>query len=170
VDLGEGAQVAAGESGARRRNTATRFMVDSRALLRHVLKARGPWVKSFPDLCKKIKKSLALAQPGGSFEGANDNTNPNKDGSKSRKNTGSGGASETAAARRLITRLRALSCLDPVDARASRYDGGADGDNAQQPPRQVAPLGFVDRDIFAAIVRQQGVRLTDQEVITLSLT
>jgi Ca2+-binding EF-hand superfamily protein len=159
VDLGQGAQMGGAAEKGGRRNTATRFMVDSRSLMRHVLKARGPWVKAFPDLCKKIKKSLAMAQPGaGADEGDN----------KDKKKRGSGGGAETAAARRLITRLRALSCLDPVDARATRYDGGADGEEKAAVPRQVAPPGFVDRDIFSAIVRQQGVRLTDQEVLMLA--
>lgn len=117
-------------------------MVDSRELLKHLLILRGPWTKFQSDLCKKIRRLLRLCTQ--EHEGDEEENERN---ARFQSNS-----NESAVARRLLTRLRALSHLSTQGEKE----------------RDVIPEGFIDKTSFSLICKGAGIVLTPQDITLLA--
>eukprot|EP00605_Chrysophyceae_sp_TOSAG23-4_P000290 GSChrysophyteH1.ASY1.ANO1.335.1 assembled CDS len=132
--------------------------VDTRDLFRHIFKIRGPWMSKQPYLCNRIVRAMTMTganlfttAPGEAPNGQDTNKGANAMAFPK----GPRGI-ETAAARRLLARLRAFTEISSFDGTSSSAaGGGADG-------------RLVDLDVFGAIAKACGVPLSDEELLILA--
>ena len=133
--------------------------IDTRDLFRHLYKIRGPWMPSQPYLCSRMVKSLTMT-------GANIFTGTPGDTPADGAGSGAGAGAfgypkgpqgvETAAARRLLARLRAFTDITSFDVSAAgAAAGGGEG-------------RMVELDIFGAISKSCGLPLGDEELLILA--
>ena len=115
-------------------------VLDSRDLLRHLFKIRGPWTLLQTDLCHRMIKSLTAS--GASMFATGDGNPGSKNGSTFGFPKSSRGI-ESAAARRLLARLRAFADI-------------VGGDR------------LVDLDIFGYVAKATGMPLGEEELLILA--
>ena len=115
-------------------------VLNTRDLFRYLFKIRGPWTLIQTDLCQRMVKCLALA--GAQSFASGDGDGPSR-GANSFGFPKSPKGIESAAARRLLARLRAFADI-------------------------VAGDRLVDLDIFGHVARVTGLALTDEELLVLA--
>jgi hypothetical protein len=123
-------------------SSVAKRVVDTRDLIRHILTLRGSWAQYQNELCLKIRRLLALI--GDDRVASRDEEEEEEDTVKVRSRQ-----SESTNARKLITRLRALSAVNQRSANAE----------------DSVPQGFIDKLSFGMICRGAGLNLSDQVLL-----
>ena len=116
-------------------------VLDSRDLIRYLFKVRGPWTLIQTDLCHRMVNLMAAS--GATIFAAGDNNGTINKGSSSFGFPTSSKGIESAAARRLLARLRAFADI-------------------------VAGDRLIDLDIFGYVTKATGMPLSDQELLMLA--
>jgi Ca2+-binding EF-hand superfamily protein len=134
--------------------------LDTRDLFRHLFKVRGTWMSKQPYLCNRMVKAMTMT--GASLFTSEPGNAPN---SQNNNNGGTNAFSypkgprgiETAAARRLLARLRAFTEITSFGS-GSSLSGVGSGSEGR----------MVDLDIFGAISKACGIPMSDEELLILA--
>jgi len=147
---GEGSQ---SDDGSPRRDSSGD--IDTRDLFKHLFKIRGPWMQLQPFICNRMVNAMAMTgsalfttAPGEAPNAVNNNQGATTFGFPK----GPRGI-ETAAARRVLARLRAFTEISN-----NVSGGGVTGGDGR----------MVDLDIFGAIAKATGLPLSDEELLILA--
>jgi len=142
-----------GHEGAERRESSSDL--DTRNLFKHLFKIRGPWMALQPYICNRMVHAMTMTgsalfstAPGEAPVASNNNQGATTFGFPK----GPRGI-ETAAARRVLARLRAFTEISNDVS-----GGGVSGGDGR----------MVDLDIFGAIAKATGLPLSDEELLILA--
>ncbi len=135
--------------------------IDMRDLFRHLFKVRGPWMNTQPYLCNRMVRAMTMtgATLFTTAPGEAPNAQDNNKGANAMAYPKGPRGIETAAARRLLARLRAFTEISSFDGAASGSSGVSAGGGEGR---------MVDLDIFGAISKACGIPLSDEELLVLA--
>lgn len=146
-------ELASGDSEDSPPITSTRRIVDTRDLLKHLIKLRGPWSGFQKELCVKIRNLLKLSDGTTSGAAVMDGQNEYE------RREYSKDTHESAVARKMLTRLRALSSISNRLSSAARDD-----QTLRNKKKDPMPEGYIEATAFAYIVRGAGLTLSDKDI------
>ena len=134
--------------------------IDTRDLFRHLFKMRGPWMQLQPYLCERMVTAMTMTGA------ALFTTAPGEAPTTATTNAGANTFSfpkgprgiETAAARRVLARLRAFTDVSVFDGAAMSSTGSVGGGEGR----------LVELDIFGSICKATGLPLSDEELLILA--
>lgn len=138
-------------------NNGTEPIITTQQLLDYLLTLRGHWTHSHPQLCVRLTRSMAALGISTFVTNAND-SNKDKASSAGEQNFGfpkGPKGLETATARRILARLKA-------------YTGSPQAEMSDQSTEQQKEDKMVDLDVFGAICRATGLKLSDEELLILA--
>jgi Ca2+-binding EF-hand superfamily protein len=148
-----------------------RTNVDTRVLLASLMHLRGPWFNFQPRLADKMLKLLNICgqERFAPRRGADSVDDDQIKFANTRKGI------ETAAARLVLSRLRAFSHVKPInDAMVKATAAGGRDSNSSLAGAAGSVAGLLDesrmveRAVFVQVCRASGLRLTDQDVLLLA--
>lgn len=138
-------------------NNGTEPIITTQQLLDYLLTLRGHWTRKHPQLCVRLTRSMAALGISTFVTNAND-SNKDKASSAGELNFGfpkGPKGLETATARRILARLKA-------------YTGSPQAELSDQSTEKQKEDKMVDLDVFGAICRATGLKLSDEELLILA--